>query len=121
MANPLLHISPLISIVSPATDLFSLQTLCFVDAGCFEGGFTCWGFCAIDPAGTVIYSASRKEFITVEPLIPEALGVRWGLQMATSLGLSDFSVISDALLVISCLQNIFVVATCLLSKTGGIS
>ncbi|MCI95757.1 isoflavone-7-O-methyltransferase, partial [Trifolium medium] len=46
--------------------------------------------------GNVVLSACRKEFIDVEPILAEALGVRWYLQKAIEANMKDIVIASDA-------------------------
>ncbi|PNX85341.1 hypothetical protein L195_g041409, partial [Trifolium pratense] len=55
----------------------------FVDAGCCNSGHTVWGLVLRNMNGETTFSACKREDITAEPLLAEALGVRWALQVAT--------------------------------------
>jgi exonuclease III/ribonuclease HI len=81
--------------------LFSL----FVDAGCFSNGCTGWGAAIHDQDGRTILSCCCRENISVEPLLAEALGVRWAIQVALEQGITSISINLDALNVVNCLNN----------------
>lgn len=53
-----------------------------IDARCFRDGFTCWGCILRNQHGEVIFTASKREDIATDPILAEALGVRWCLQLA---------------------------------------
>ncbi|GAU23137.1 hypothetical protein TSUD_305850 [Trifolium subterraneum] len=46
-----------------------------------------WGLALRNLNGETLFSACKKEDISVDPLLAEALGVRWALQVATDQGL----------------------------------
>ncbi|KAK2447871.1 putative mitochondrial protein [Trifolium repens] len=77
----------------------------FVDAGCFTGNATGWGMVIYNQSGHVVLSACRKELIDVEPVLAEALGVRWCLQKAIELNLKDIVIVSDAAIVVNCFNS----------------
>jgi hypothetical protein len=58
--------------------LFSM----FVDAVCFSNGYTAWGLSIHNQIGESIFSACKRESLSVEPVMAEALGIRWALQAA---------------------------------------
>jgi ribonuclease HI len=82
----------------------------FVDAGCFLDDYTGWGLVAIDQTNSVVLSACRKEGIVTDPTLAEALGVRWGLQMAKQLHWNTVTVLSDSEVVVNCVNSKYVVA-----------
>ncbi|GAU44262.1 hypothetical protein TSUD_400080 [Trifolium subterraneum] len=73
-------VSQAISEPSRSTSINSM----FVDAECCNSGHTVWGLVLRNSIGETIFSACKREDITVEPLLAEALGVRWTLQVATN-------------------------------------
>ncbi|CAJ2645003.1 uncharacterized protein LOC123895600 [Trifolium pratense] len=77
----------------------------FVDAGCFMDGSTGWGLVFHNQVGETIFSACKREFISVEPIVAEALGIRWALQTAIAQGMSSFCISSDAMNVVSCITK----------------
>jgi ribonuclease HI len=77
----------------------------YVDAGCFTGDATGWGMVIYNQSGHVVLSACRKELIDVEPVLAEALGVRWCLQKAIELNLKDIVIVSDAAIVVNCFNS----------------
>lgn len=52
------------------------QMRLYVDAGSFSDGVTCWGLCVVDPNENIISSACKRDQISVDPLMTEALGLR---------------------------------------------
>jgi ribonuclease HI len=72
----------------------------FVDAGCFLDGSTGWGLIIYDRTGAVDLSACK-----LDPLLAEALGVRWCLQTAVTLNLQQGTISSDAATVVKCLNS----------------
>lgn len=72
-----------------------------MDAGCFADGSTGWGCVTKNGAGSIILPACRKEAIATDPLLAEALGIRWGLQMALDQHLHEVAILSDALVVVT--------------------
>jgi ribonuclease HI len=93
--------SQTISQPSRCTSLFSL----FVDAGCCNSGHTVWGLVLRNLNGETVLSACKREDITAEPLLAEALGVRWALQVAIEQGISSVSIYSDAANVVNCINK----------------
>lgn len=61
LANPFPTARSIIDTSDHSEDRQDHQITCFVDAGCFEGGFTCWEFCVVDSARDVLHSACTKE------------------------------------------------------------
>jgi ribonuclease HI len=86
------HIPPL---------LFSMN----IDAGCFDNAQTGWGLVLKDNIGTVIFSACRREQVEVSPILAEALGLRWAIQIAISQGIQSVSIVCDALGVVNCVNG----------------
>jgi hypothetical protein len=73
-----------------------VENCMFVDAGCFAGGTTSWGLVCLDRSAAVRVSACLFDNIEVEPLVAEALGVRWCLQFAIDHNMKCISLASDA-------------------------
>jgi len=71
-----------------------------VDAGCFPDGFTTFGCVFKDGPASVYFFACKKEELTADPVVAEALAIRWCLQLAKEKGLHDFRIQSDALAVV---------------------
>lgn len=82
-----------------------------MDAGCFADGSTGWGCVTKDREGRVILAASRKEVTTIDPLLAEALGVRWGLQLAMEQQLEEVIILTDVLMVVNCINGKSFIAT----------
>ena len=78
-----------------------MQHTLSVDAGCFPYGQTGWGMVLKNQEGVIIYTTCRLEDIQVDPMLAEAMGVRWALQYATTQGIQSVKVISDALRVVN--------------------
>ncbi|PNX62624.1 ribonuclease H, partial [Trifolium pratense] len=78
--------------------------------GCFLDDCTGWGLVAIDQSNSVVLSACRKEGTVTDPVLAEALGVRWGLQMAKHLNWNTVTIISDAEVVVNCVNSNYVFA-----------
>jgi hypothetical protein len=76
----------------------------FVDAGCFAGGTTGWGLVCLDSSTAVRVSACLFDNIEVEPLVAEAMGVRWCLQFAIDHNMKRISLASDAAVVVNSLN-----------------
>ena len=55
-----------------------------VNAGCFKEGYTGWSLVARNHTSDVVFSAwkKKKENIPVDPVLTEALWVRWSLEVA---------------------------------------
>lgn len=76
-----------------------------VDAGCFKDGYTGWGMLIRNHMGEVLFAATKREYLNVEPTLAEALGVRWSLILAKEQQLNKVIVESDAELVVNCINN----------------
>jgi hypothetical protein len=76
-----------------------------VDVGCFSNGITGWGVSIHDQRGVTIFSSCRSENIKIEPLLAEALVVRWAIHVVIEQGISSVSINSDAANVVNCLNN----------------
>jgi len=88
-----------------------MQHTLSVDAGCFPNGQTGWGMVLKNQEGMVIHSACRLKDIHVDPMLAEAMAVRWALQYATAQGIQSVEVISDALGVVNCVNKNSVVVS----------
>jgi len=55
--------------------------------------------------GETCVSKCKREDIDVEPLLAEALGVRWALQVAKEQRITSISIYSDAANVVSCING----------------
>ncbi|RHN71717.1 putative ribonuclease H-like domain, reverse transcriptase zinc-binding domain-containing protein [Medicago truncatula] len=91
----------IIPVIQPLPMLFSV----FVDAGCCAGGPTVWGLTIRNQNGEVILSKCKKEDIDVGPLLAEALGVRWAVQVAIEQGINSVAIHSDAANVVNCING----------------
>ena len=76
-----------------------------VDAGCFPEGFTTFDCVFKDGRDSVYFSACNKEEVSIEPVLAEALAIRWCLQLAKEKGLQDVTIQSDALAVVECFRG----------------
>jgi ribonuclease HI len=83
----------------------SAPNIFYVDAGCFSGTATGWGMIVYNHMGDVVLSACRKELIDVEPVLAEAIGVRWCLQKAIEANMKDIVIASDAATVVNCINS----------------
>jgi ribonuclease HI len=101
-----------------------------VDAGCFPDGFTTFGCVFKDGPANVYFSACKKEELTTDPVVAEALAIRWCLQLAKEKGLHDFRIQSDALALVECFRgsnslacNDLIIADCksLMNEFGSVS
>jgi len=91
-----------------------------VDAGCFEGNYTCWGLIDRDHRGNVQAAATKSEKLKCSPTLAEALGLRWCLQWIKDQNLQNVVVEMDAENVVNCIlgklkiaEIEFIVADCL--------
>ncbi|XP_058726925.1 uncharacterized protein LOC131598327 [Vicia villosa] len=76
------------------------------DAGCFEGGTVALG-CVIKSAKHGILLAATQRFPSfVNPDAAEALGIRWGMQLANDFNLEEVMFQSDALGVVDCVNGV---------------
>lgn len=83
----------------------SIDTRIMVDAGCYSEGGTSWGIVFKDGEGAITYSACKREDIVVSPLLAEALGIRWALQISAQLGISNAAILTDAETVTKCINQ----------------
>lgn len=74
-------------------------------AGCFLQGFTTFGCVFKDGPYSVYFSACKKEEVSTEPVLAEALATRWCLHLAKEKGLQDVIIQSDALAVVKCFRG----------------
>ncbi|MCH94503.1 isoflavone-7-O-methyltransferase, partial [Trifolium medium] len=70
----------------------------------YKKGLTGWGIVIYDRTGVVELSACKLEAIEVNPLLTEALGARWCLQVAINLNLQRVTISSNADTVFKCLN-----------------
>jgi hypothetical protein len=75
-----------------------------VDAGCFPDGFTTF-VSVFKDYSNITFSACKKENFTVDPLLAEALAIRWCLQLAKDQNLKETIIESDALVVVECIRG----------------
>ncbi|CAJ2671609.1 unnamed protein product [Trifolium pratense] len=68
----------------------------FVDAGCSVNTPTGWGLVFKDHNSVTTFSACKRDDISVDPIMVEALGIRRAIQLARDLGLNYVSIFSDA-------------------------
>lgn len=64
----------------------------YVDAGCYREGGTGWGVVFTSEDNSITYSACRREEFVVNPVMAEALGMRWTLGLAAELGISNATI-----------------------------
>lgn len=76
-----------------------------VDAGCFDDGNTCWGMLTKDSGGRVLFATTKREDVRVNPLLAEALGLRWCLSWAKDQNFDTLIIESDAEMVVRCLHG----------------
>lgn len=89
----------------PATQPLPMLFSIFVDAGCCVGGPTVWGLTIRNQMGEVVLSKCNKEDIDVGPLLAEALGVRWAVQVVIEQGINYVAIHSDAANVVNCINR----------------
>jgi hypothetical protein len=77
----------------------------FVDANYFSNGSTSWGLVAYDQPNSIYISACRKENIEIDPLIAEVLGILRGLQTAKNSNWQTVTIMSDAEVVVKCINS----------------
>jgi ribonuclease HI len=77
----------------------------FVDAGCNSNGPTVWGLVVKNQDMITTFSASKFDDIAVDPMMAEALGVRWAIHLVREQGLHSVSIYSDAANVVDCIYN----------------
>ncbi|XP_058783870.1 uncharacterized protein LOC131658613 [Vicia villosa] len=76
------------------------------DAGCFKGGIVSLG-CVIKSAKNgILLSATQRLTNFINPGSAEALGIRWGMQLAKVFKLDDVVFQSDALGVVDCVNGV---------------
>jgi ribonuclease HI len=83
----------------------SAPNVFYVDASCFSGTATGWGMVVYNHLGHVVLSACRKDLIDIEPVLAEAMGVRWCLQQAITSNMMDIVIFSDAATVVNCINS----------------
>ncbi|WJX61637.1 hypothetical protein P8452_46707 [Trifolium repens] len=94
MTSPTSNLSLLHDDVQFSQQMPSAPNLFYVDDGCFSGTATGWGMVVYNQMGNVVVSACRNEFIHVEPVLAEALGVRWCLQKTIEANMKDIDIAS---------------------------
>ncbi|GAU33864.1 hypothetical protein TSUD_66510 [Trifolium subterraneum] len=77
----------------------------FVDAGCNLNGPTVWGLVLKNHDRITTFSACKCDDIAVDPIMAEALGVRWAIQFVREQGLQSVCIFSDAANVVDCICN----------------
>jgi len=77
----------------------------FIDVSCGAGGSTGWGLKLCNQMGDTCLSKCKREDIDVEPLLAEALGVRWAIQVAKDERITSITIHSDAANVVSCING----------------
>lgn len=82
----------------------------YVDAGCFSEGGTGWGLVVTDIQAAVSFSACKRDSASVSPVMAEGLGLRWALGMVEDLNITDVQIVTDADLVVKCLNSDLVIA-----------
>jgi ribonuclease HI len=70
--------------------------LVFVDAGCNLNGPTASGLVIKNHDRITSFSARKCDDIAVDPVMAEALGVRWAIQLVQEQGLHSITIFSDA-------------------------
>lgn len=68
----------------------------FVDAACFPDGTTCWGIIILNQDDTPRLCACKKDSIQVDPVVDEAMGLRWSIQAAIENRVTDVVFLTDA-------------------------
>lgn len=61
--------------------------------------------------GEVLLAASKRENLSMDPSLAEALGIRWGLQLAKEQQLNKVIIESDAAGVVNCINDKCCMAT----------
>ncbi|CAJ2652968.1 unnamed protein product [Trifolium pratense] len=93
---------PLIVVTPPVSrPSFSV----FVDAGCKLNGPTVWGLVLKNHDRITTFSACKCDDIAVDPIMAEALGVRWAIQFVREQGLHSVCIFSDAENVVNCIAK----------------
>jgi ribonuclease HI len=77
----------------------------FVDVGCSSSGPTVWGLVLRNSDGETVLSACKREDFSVDPLMAEAMGVQWALQLALDQGINSVSIHSDAANMVNCINR----------------
>ncbi|XP_058763410.1 uncharacterized protein LOC131636801 [Vicia villosa] len=81
-------------------------TMVHVDAGCFEDGTIAMGCVMKEANRGVFLSATRKIAMDVDPSMAEALALRWALQTAVDLKITEAVFHSDAMSVVDCINRL---------------
>lgn len=76
-----------------------------IDAGCFSNGSTGRGLVAYDCIDSISFAACRRENISTDPILAEALGVRWSLQLAKDHHMLKVIIASDVAVVVNCINS----------------
>ncbi|XP_058774462.1 uncharacterized protein LOC131648749 [Vicia villosa] len=75
-------------------------------AGCFDDGVISFGCIIRDPTSNIFLAATKRSVSITEASNAELLAIRWSLQVAKDLGLKDFVVQSDALVMVDCINGV---------------
>ncbi|MCI45148.1 isoflavone-7-O-methyltransferase, partial [Trifolium medium] len=67
-------------------------------------GPTGWGLVFKDHNSVTTFSACKRDDISVDPIMAEALGIRWAIQLARDQGLNSVSIFSNASTVVDCIN-----------------
>jgi ribonuclease HI len=97
------RVSPPVITTMPSVPAPSFSV--FVDAGCNSNGPTVWGIVFKNHDMITTFSASKYDDIAVDPVMAEALGVRWAIQLVREQGLQSAFIYSDAANVVDCIYN----------------
>ncbi|KAK7269519.1 hypothetical protein RIF29_22250 [Crotalaria pallida] len=87
----------------PPIDWVCLNT----DAAVFRNGSIGLGAVARNHEGSIIFTASKLLKDVVDPLLAEALAMRWGLDLALKQGCSNIAIQSDSLLLCSAIHGLY--------------
>lgn len=76
-----------------------------IDVGCCPNGLVTWGLVIRNHRAEVLFAACKKSDLVAQPVVAEALGLRWGLQTIMDLNLSHILVELDASHVVDCFNG----------------
>lgn len=76
-----------------------------IDAGCNSNGQVSWGLIVRSHTAEVLFAATKMTEIIAEPVVAEALGLRWGLQFAVDKKLNNVMFEIDASVVENCFSG----------------
>lgn len=76
-----------------------------VDAGCFTSGNTSWGLVIQDHHLCASFASCRREEIVADPLVTEALGLRWAILTAKERNVQRPCFRTDAAVIMDCIHQ----------------